>query len=171
MALTYVKIASTTVGAGGAATIVFSSIPQTYTDLMIYASTRSTTSDTSMSLYPNGSTSNGSSRTLLTFCQSPFPNGASTVESTIVNWSTVGSPAVANLFGNTSWYIPNYTGSTNKSVSADGVTEGNSTFGVLMFTAGLWSNTAAITSITLDLDGIGTFAQNSTATLYGILKA
>ena len=40
MANTYIKIASNTVGSGGVSSITFSSIPQTYTDLVIKASVR-----------------------------------------------------------------------------------------------------------------------------------
>ena len=40
MANTYVAIATVTVGSGGAANITFSSIPQTYTDLLLSLSLR-----------------------------------------------------------------------------------------------------------------------------------
>jgi hypothetical protein len=46
-------------------------------------------------------------------------------------------------------YIPNYAGSSNKSVSIDAVTENNATAAEANLVAGLWSSTAAITSITL----------------------
>jgi hypothetical protein len=40
MATTFIKIASVTVGSGGAASMDFTSIPSTYTDLVIKVSTR-----------------------------------------------------------------------------------------------------------------------------------
>ena len=79
-----------------------------------------------------------------------------------------GTDSTANTFANGEFYIPNYAGSTNKSVSADGVTENNATAARATLTAGLWSNTAAINQITLLPIAGGTFAQYSTATLYGI---
>jgi hypothetical protein len=63
-------------------------------------------------------------------------------------------------------YIPNYAGSSNKSVSIDSVTENNATGAYSGLTAALFASTAAITSF-----GISTgsnFVQYSTATLYGI---
>ena len=56
----------------------------------------------------------------------------------------------------------------NKSVSIDSVTESNDTsYGYQALVAGLWSNSAAITNITLTPE-TGNYAQYSTATLYGI---
>jgi hypothetical protein len=64
-------------------------------------------------------------------------------------------------------YFPNYASATNKSFSIDSVTENNATLANQFLTAGLWSNTAAITSITL-LAASGNLAYYSTASLYGI---
>ena len=46
MADTYVLINSVTVGAGGASTIEFTSIPSTYTDLLLYCSVRDSATST-----------------------------------------------------------------------------------------------------------------------------
>jgi hypothetical protein len=78
-----------------------------------------------------------------------------------------GNGATASTFGNGEVYIPNYAGSTNKSMSADGVSENNGTEAYTDLIANLWSNTSAITSILLYPDS-GTWQQYSTATLYGI---
>jgi hypothetical protein len=78
-----------------------------------------------------------------------------------------GSSATASTFGSGLIYIPNYAGSTNKSYLTDWVTENNATAAYAGFTAGLLSNTAAITDVTLT----GSFVQYSTATLYGISKS
>jgi hypothetical protein len=75
----------------------------------------------------------------------------------------------ANTFGNASLYIPNYTASQNKSGSSDSVGEGNESQVGLAIQANLWSNTAAITSLTL-YDPSYNLMQYSSATLYGILK-
>jgi len=76
--------------------------------------------------------------------------------------------ATANTFGSWEAYVPNYTLSNNKSVSLDSVMENNATAAEQNLVAGLWSNTAAITSIKLlPLNGTA-FKQYSTATLYGI---
>jgi hypothetical protein len=77
--------------------------------------------------------------------------------------------ATANTFSNADIYIPNYTSSNAKSVSVDGVTENNATEASATLTAGLSTDTAAITSITVIALSSGTIATNSTFTLYGIL--
>jgi hypothetical protein len=77
------------------------------------------------------------------------------------------SDATANTFGNSSIYIPNYSGATNKSYSADGVNETNATQAFQELDASLWSNTASITQVTLSVEN-GNFVQYSSATLYGV---
>ena len=54
---TLVKIQTVTVGSGGASSIDFTSIPQTYTDLCLVYSARLTTTDTNWRLKINGSAS------------------------------------------------------------------------------------------------------------------
>jgi hypothetical protein len=82
-----------------------------------------------------------------------------------------GASATSSTFGNGELYIPNYAGSTNKSYSADSVAETNATATFMYLTAGLWSNTAAINSITMTPQGGSNFVQYTTATLYGISKS
>jgi hypothetical protein len=85
---------------------------------------------------------------------------------------TESSSTTANTFGNFELYIPNYAGSTNKSVSSDYVNENNATGGISYgLLANLWSNTAAINAISLSIYGGTNFAQYSTAYLYGVKNA
>jgi hypothetical protein len=157
-------IASATVGAGGAANITFSSIPQTFTDLTLVLSTRSTSgSDLTMTFNANGS---GYSRRLL------IGDGSTAFSISASNnfFALNGNSAyTASTFGSNCITIPNYTGSTNKTLSTDGVNENNATTALQVFYTGLWSNTAAITSIELGA-GAANFEQHSTAYLYGTLK-
>ena len=79
------------------------------------------------------------------------------------------SSDTANTFSNNSIYIPNYTGSNNKSVSVDSVYENNATTAGQHLVSGLWASSAAITSVKLT-EGFGNnWVQYTTATLYGIL--
>lgn len=168
MPVTYNKIASVTVGSGGAATIDFTSIPATYTDLVLKLSSRTTYTSVSYrfgELQFNGSAVNLSSR----YLQGNGSTAASGNDTAIYFWNNTAT-ATASTFDNIEIYIPNYAGSTNKSVSIDGVTENNSTAVLSHLVAGLWSNTAAITSIKLDPNS-GDFVEFSTATLYGISKS
>ncbi len=168
MANTFIKIASVTVGAGGAANIAFNSIPSTYTDLVLLTSARSATGSGNwdgvyVSFNGTSVTTNHSTRRLYGF-SSTVASDSSLPYAGIIPTSGV----TANTFGNGSMYIPNYAGSNNKSVSVDAVTENNSVNAINFLTAGLWSNTAAITSITLTTESGTNFVQYSTATLYGI---
>jgi hypothetical protein len=168
MANTYIAIATVTVGSGGASTIEFTSIPNTFTDLSVLLSTRSTDTGlrTDIKMTFNGSRSSYSGKEIR--------NADGTVSSTTSNttyvdmWRINGTSTTASTFTNHSLYIPNYASSNNKSFSIDDVLENNSTSSYYLgFAAGLWSNSSAINQITFTC-GSGNFAQYSTATLYGI---
>jgi hypothetical protein len=170
MAVTYIKIASVAVGSGGAATIEFTSIPGTYTDLLLLSSTRDgTTADNNTEFklrFNSSSTSwtnryiqgNGSTVGTGSYATTYFYTGESD-----------GNTATANTFGSSSIYIPQYAASTNKSVISDLVSEENTTVSYATISGGLWSDSSAITSIQITCNG--TWAQYSTATLYGISKS
>ncbi len=164
---TFTKIASVTVGAGGAASIDFTSIPSTYTDLCLKISVRSdraaSTWDNSQ-LKINGSTANMSGRLLR-------GNGSTASSSTLTSFTIGDIPAVnatASTFASQEVYIPNYAGSTNKSASVDSVGENNATNAVNDLLANLWSQTTAINQLTIFSGNTANFVQYSTATLYGI---
>ena len=167
MPTTYEAIATVTVGSGGAASIDFTSIPQTYTDLLLKLSARSTHSSIDPCRVTFNSSSSGYSY------RSIFADGSSVASysGSSQSWLEVqyipGTAQTASTFNNAEIYIPNYAGSSNKSASLDAVQENNATTAYIVPMAWLWSNTSAITSITLALSN-GNFAQYSTATLYGI---
>ena len=150
------------------AKFTFSNIPQTYTDLYIVISTRSAFSSSGTPftvIAPNGSLLN------LTFRR--LSGNGSTAGSDTAPYSvpTPSSLDTANTFSNGSIYIPNYTSSNNKSFSVDAVDENNGTEAVAQIQAGLWSQTAAITSIEIQAEsGTGNLKQYSSVTLYGITK-
>lgn len=165
------KIQSVTVGSGGAANIEFTSIPSTFDDLLIKVSSRSddsaSTSGSYYIIFFNGSSTSFTNRYLR-------GNGSAVSSATFAqyagNSSTTGQ--TASTFSNDEIYIPNYAGSTNKSYSGDSVVENNATGAFQTFNAGLWSNTAAITSVKLEAANAGAnkFVQYSTFTLYGIKR-
>jgi len=163
MANTYTLLETITVGAAEAASVTFNSIPQTgYTDLVVKVSTRSATSNFDYFLRFNGVTTNYSDRWL-------YGNGTAAASITNSGIYIEGNRGTwtANTFSNTEVYIPNYTSANYKSVSVDTVTENNAADATALITAGLWSNTAAITSIAV-FPGAGNIAQYSTFSLYGV---
>jgi hypothetical protein len=172
MATTYVQIGSTvTVGSGGAASIDFSSIPSTYTDLVLLTSLRSTrtaNTEDAAKMEFNGVTTGYSYRQL---------RGTGSAAESYTGTSAFflqnqnASSSTSSTFTNSSTYIPNYAGSQNKSLSVDSAMENNATSAFTNLVAGLWSNTAAITSIKLTPNVGPLFAEYSTATLYGISKS
>jgi hypothetical protein len=168
---TYIQIGSTvTVGAGGAATITFSSIPATYTDLVLVTSLRSDKPSygfSNFSLSINGSTSTFTTR----YVEGNGASATSGSTTTGASGNINGPASTASTFSNTQFYFPNYASSANKSYSLDHVTEANATTAWMNLTAGLWSTTSAITSLTLTEGNSSVFAQYSTASLYGILKS
>jgi hypothetical protein len=169
MATTYEAIATVTVGSGGAANIEFTSIPNTYTDLAILFSIRCVRADDIEPLMMrfNGNTSNYSLRRL-NADGSSVASSAVSGETGMIVGDINGDTSTANTFGNGLIYIPNYAGNNNKSVSTDVVVENNATASSQYLLAGLWSDTAAITTIRLYSRNSHNFKQYSSATLYGI---
>ena len=165
---TYTQIGTAiTVGSGGAANIDFTSIPSTYTDLVLKLSLRqSSTSIGYATIKFNGSSTGFTYRSL--------EGSGSTAASFNGSIGAIGvidpSNYTASTFSSFDIYIPNYAGSTNKSYSADAVSENNATTAYADLIAGLWSNTAAINQITVQ-DLSGNLVQYSTAYLYGVSNA
>jgi hypothetical protein len=163
MATTFTKIASVNVGVLGASSMAFTSIPSTYTDLLVKCSMRSSTTDNSLSLQFNGTGINSNRKI--------EGDGSAASSSSRTDFYLTGvvvpTTATASTFGNFELYIPNYTASVNKSFSVDAVTENNATLAYASLFAGMWNTTSAITSITIS----NALAQYSTATLYGVSKS
>jgi len=149
--------------ASAVASVTFSTIPQTYTDLKIVFSARNTTTENGVLLSFNGSSANLTNLRL-------YASGSSIASFSGSDLFAYGvrSDHTASTFGNTEIYIPNYTSSTYKSVLIDNANERDAASSEMALIAGLWSNTANITSIGLASTGAGTFAQHTTFYLYGI---
>ena len=166
MTIAMQPIYTQTVGAGGALTVTFNNIPQTFTDLKIVASMRDTGAGPHIILGFNGSGANLSNTLLL-------GDGGATYSQRrtdgIFTFTDAGSAATANTFASLDMYLPNYTSSNFKSFTLESVTENNGTGAYQSLYAGLRSNTAAITSMSFTA-GTTAFAQYSTFTLYGITK-
>jgi hypothetical protein len=167
MPVTFTKIASSTVGSGGAASIDFTSIPSTYTDLVIKVSARGAAAGQWLDLTAkfNSSTTGYTQRYVYGTGSAAASNSGG--YSAGYAGHAVGTSATASTFSNVEVYIPDAFSSNIKSFSFDSVTENNATTALTMLGASLWSNTSAITSILLELPGTS-FVQYSTATLYGI---
>ena len=161
------KIQTITVMGSSTSTIDFTNIPSTYTDLCIKFSIRGGSNNYYVRFNGNTAASyslkaiRGDGATV-----DSYFSGSSQTE--IYFQGATSTSMTANTFSNSELYIPNYTSSNYKSCSFDTVGENNATTAYSQLVAGLWSNTAAITQVTVAC-GAG-LAQYSTATLYGVTK-
>lgn len=157
---TYTLIQKTTLNAS-AASITFSSIPQTFTDLKVVLSARDV-SVTYSSLYIaiNG--------TAVTSLRKVLGNGSSASSGTDYVGLIDGTASTASVFGNADIYIPNYTSSNYKSLSIDMVTENNATGAHQFLTAAISPATAAISTLAFTCDG--SFEKYTSVSLYGVAK-
>lgn len=170
MANTYQLINSYTVGAGTTSTVTFSSIPNTYTDLLINtcARTNSTNYPDFDTLTFNGSSSNFS----FVYLQGNGSGGSAAAGSGTSALggilTTANTGMTTGAFSNTEYYIFNYASSINKNYYLHTTMETNNASNSYQELAVVgWANTSAITSVTLTTTG-GSFVQYSTFYLYGI---
>lgn len=170
---TMTKISTVTVGAGGSASISFSNIPQHYTDLVLKLSTRTTASGwttTSLALTFNGSSASVYSRKTQynTSAGGSGSDGTSLTTSFTGAISSCGASSTSNTFGFTNVYISNYSGNAFKNILVESLSENDGTDTTVNHSAGLFSSSSPITSLTLVDVNSGSFVQNSTVTLYGV---
>jgi len=176
MATTYTAIASQVVS-GTPTSVIFSSIPNTYTDLVLKVSSRSGNNGNSFAntrIQFNGDTASNYSSIIV--------RGSSTAASSVSDNSdtsfltyviTSGSTATANTFGTQEFYFPNYAATGTKQNIAIGAGENNSAAASSAWVgavSSLYRGTSAISSITITLDG-STIATGSRFDLYGLLHA
>jgi len=164
-------ITSVTVGSGGAASVTLpatGTIPQTYTDLKIVASARSSFSNPTVSFKVTVSGATSYSTKYLQGDGSSAASGSNAYGTSVFYAGEFpAGQTTASTFGNTEIYIPNYTSTTNKSASIDSVTENNGTTAYATLIAALINTSSAITTITITPSS-GDFASGSTFYLYGI---
>jgi hypothetical protein len=146
------------------ATVEFTSIPQDATDLLLTVSSRTTGAGADCFIRPNGSTANMSGRRL----RGNGTNALDSTETTAYVENCV-STDTASTFSNNSVYFANYTSSAFKSISINAIRENNATDSRQAIFSALWSNTAAISSITI-VPSSTNFDVGSTFSLYKITK-
>ena len=164
-------IQTVTVGSGGAASISFTSIPATFTDLCLVFSLRGTLSNPQVGhliRLNNDSGANYSSRRLVGDGSSAS-SASESASTSIYGGQAPAATSTGSTFGSTSIYIPNYAGSTAKSLSFETTRETNGTSTFMSLIAGLFSGTAAIDRLDIICESAN-WAEYSSASLYGVLK-
>lgn len=167
-------ISSQTLGSS-AASVTFSSIPATYTDLVVKISAKSDMSGTgARNTYVefNGNTSTIYSDTEVLATWDGSANIALSAawsgETFLRNRYTTATASPANTFNSYELYIPSYTVSQNKPMSVFGVVEQDSSqIAGIGAHAGLFRSTAAISSIKFSPES-GNYVTGSSFYLYGL---
>jgi hypothetical protein len=168
MANTYTLISSTVLDST-TATVTLTSIPQTYTDLVLQISARCNRATFTCQLLvkPNGLTTNLSTL----YLDGDGSATSSSNETTLYISQVPGTDQTANTFNSAELYIPNYTDSTyTQPFGSSGVSEQNSASTQVFIRTGssYWSATTAITSLDLYLNPTQSFLSGSSFYLYGI---
>jgi len=159
---TEVALATTTLSSA-AATITFSSISGSYTDLRLVLVTRDAGAGGILKLTFNSDTATNYSDTWMRGNGTAAASGRNTTQAYInMQYATGG----ASNWGMLTADIFNYTGSTNKTVLLTNSNDENGS-GFVYRQVGLWRSTSAITSLTITTNS-GTMATGTTATIYGI---
>lgn len=168
----HVLIASQTVGAGGAASVTFSSIPQGYRALELRIMARSTyaaTSGVSVSVAFNGIGGTSYSYHFLSGDGAGASSGSGTSQPAIPIGYVSGASATTGIFGVAIAQILDYASTSKyKTVRSLMGSDTNGAGGAGMF-SGLYMDTTAISSLVLTSGGSASFAQYGRFDLYGIL--
>ena len=170
MPVTYNLIASNTLTTS-AASVTFSAIPGTYTDLVLKASIRSARSANfySLKLIINGTTTSVYSRTYLNDGGGTPLSGRNSASTEIFTYESINAnTSTSNTFANVEFYLPNYTSSSNKPNSYFGTAETNATVASMSVQANLVQITSAITSLEFSFPDASNLMSGSSFFLYGI---
>ena len=168
-------ITSTTLSSS-AASVTFSGIPATYTDLVLRCSIRTSVAgvvavDPSMTF--NSDSSSIYSNTYIQGNGASASSGRSSGASEIgFRYGANDTGSTSNTFTSVEFYIPNYTSTSNKTFSTIIATETNATTAYINNIAQLYRNTSAISSFTINI-GAGAYniSAGSSFFLYGLFNS
>jgi len=163
------NLISSNVLSSSAASVTFSAIPSTYTDLVVRASVR--TDDTpemiSFLLKFNGAVASNASVTRLEGSGSTATSNRSSASTAASLRDTNAAASTANSFTSFELYVPNYTVAAAKPSSVIVSAEQNATAATTTAHAVLFNSTSAITSISFNR-GSDNWVSGSSFYLYGI---
>lgn len=169
MAATYEPISTQTLGSN-TATVTFSSIPQTYTDLVLIANIKHSYGSTGIvrveGLQFNSDTGSNYSDT---FLDGDGSTASSYRYSNRTGLAIYGSQASESGYAINAIQIMNYANTTTYKTALNRV--GYASSGNTVAIVDLWRSTSAISTINLSATSSYTFQTGSTFTLYGIKAA
>jgi hypothetical protein len=155
---TYDSIATVTLGSD-TNTVTFSSIPSTYTDLILVVYCKNATSAQGTYLRVNSDTGSNYARTVF------GGNGSTTFGGTNASFTYYDAMYMGTTFATAIIHFLNYSNTTTFKTFL-----GNAAGGEVNATAGLWRSTSAINAISLQPSG-GNYSTGSRFSLYGIAAA
>jgi hypothetical protein len=162
---TYTLISSTTLSTA-TTTVTFSSIPSTYTDLVLVLSLKTSNPAYQPIVRFNSDTGSNYSATAIS------GNGSSAVSSRHTNQNGIYCNPGAGTGGTVGNFMPwiiSVQDYANTTTYKSALARFNNPDSLTNALVGLWRNTAAITSISIVAEsGSGDFQSNSTFRLYGI---
>lgn len=167
MPVTYKPLNTTTLTTSSAS-VTFSSIPATYTDLVVVVNAGAVTNGVpGLQMQFNGDTGSNYSGTRVQGNGSSVGNTRNSGTQIECGNYDAGFPSFSN--GGLTWVcnIQNYSSTTAYKTA---IARYNSYIEVVGM-IGMWRSTSAITSVTIKTPGNGDFASGSTFTLYGIAAA
>ena len=166
---TYTPIATQT-ATGGQTSITFSSIPSTYTDLILIANIQHSNNSGDQLRLGNGSLDTGSNYSNTKI----YSTGSSYGSTRAANATSIDIAAVAVSAPTSGYFAPlivNIQNYSNTSTYKTVIARYNDAGGEVNATVGLWRSTSAINTISL-FPGSGiSYNSGCTFTLYGILAA
>jgi hypothetical protein len=169
MPATYDVISTQTLGTA-AATVTFSSIASTYTDLVLVCSARTVRAATSDNIIVrfNSDSSAIYSATAL-FADGNGSGSARSTGDTSCFWAYIPAASqTAGIFGTSIMNIMNYSNTTTYKTA---ISRSNNTNAQIETTANFYRSTSAISTLTISSGTASNIAVGSTFTLYGIKAA
>jgi hypothetical protein len=167
---TYTLISSNVLSST-AASVTFSAIPATFTDLVLKMSFRGSNGG---QIYDDinfrfNSTNNNYSGTRLTGDGSAAASSnTSNATNLRIPYFGAGSTSTTSTFSSAELYIPNYNSANQKPFGGFGTGENNSSTSYMNAIAALWGQTAAINEIQIFAYTSANFVAGSSFYLYGI---
>ena len=163
---TYESIATQTLGSA-AASVTFSSISNTYTDLVLVMNPSMSASTNQPVITLNSDTGTNYSTTSL---RGDGSSAASSRHTSIAGWYPVPGPGVGTNGNPEPWIVQimNYSNTTTYKTA---LSRFNNAISYVTANVHLWRNTAAISTITITMESSANFNTGSTFTLYGIKAA
>jgi hypothetical protein len=171
------SLISSNVLSSSAASVTFSTIPATYTDLVLRCSVRSTHAGGNDLLQVNFNSDSPTSGTKYsdTYLNTPSMSqngGGDTNQSIFFQVKFPASSSTSNIFSSTEIYIPSYTVSQNKPMSINNRWENDdSTNADILAMAAYYQDTTAISGITISPYLTASLESGSSFYLYGISNA